>query len=185
MVARHEFKLKQKKPTCSLRDKHHKAFVDAYLGEANLNASKAGRIAGYKGPIAGYRLLQHPLVIAEIERRTNGDKAKKNGIATKDERLAFLSDIIRGAHYEMRDRIKACELLCRAGGDFIDRHEISGPNGGAIILRAADLSDDELATLAAGKQLPLPAAVLHDETKVIDSTDALHNYATTEPEPEV
>ncbi|GGR00212.1 terminase small subunit [Deinococcus ruber] len=48
-----------------LSDKHAK-FVRLYLGECNLNASKAARKAGYQNHAEGYRLLQREDVAAHV-----------------------------------------------------------------------------------------------------------------------
>ncbi len=71
-------------------------FIDAYLGEANGNATKAAQLAGYAGNdesirVEGSRLLTNANVRAEIEKRF-----KENCMGAK-EVLGRLADQARGA----------------------------------------------------------------------------------------
>ena len=52
--------------------------------------------------------------------------------AERNIRRNFWATVMGGEGYEMRDRIKCSELLAKADGDFIEKHEVSGPGGGPI-----------------------------------------------------
>lgn len=101
-------------------------FVEEYL--VDCNATRAYVAAGYTAKnanVAGveaHRLLKDPKVAAAV---AAGEKAKIDAtIATREERHQFLTAALRGQHGgELKDRLKATELLGKAQGDFIDRHE--------------------------------------------------------------
>lgn len=98
------------------------AFVVAYAECGN--ASEAARRAGYSEKTAGSqgeRLLRH----AEIQQAIKtlaADKMKAN-IATAEERQKFWSDVMRTETHELKDRLRASELLGKRQGDFIERSE--------------------------------------------------------------
>jgi len=100
-------------------------FVEAYLGEANGNGTQAAKIAGYSGDthgltVAGHKNLRKANVRNAINERTKDD----GSIATREERQAFLTRVMRTEHGKMPERLKATELLCKMHGDFIERHTI-------------------------------------------------------------
>lgn len=107
-----------------LTEKQRK-FVEAYLGEANGNGTEAASIAGYVGnrsdlcAIAS-RNLKKKNIRAAIDARTQHD----GSIATREERQAFLTKVMRTEHGKMHERLKAVELLCRMHGDFIEKHKV-------------------------------------------------------------
>ena len=107
-----------------LTEKQRK-FVDAYLGEANGNGTEAASIAGYNGDrktlgIISANNLKKPSIRLAIDERTKND----GSIASREERQAFLTRIMRTEHRKMPERLKAVELLCRMHGDFIERHKV-------------------------------------------------------------
>ncbi len=55
-----------------------------------------------------------------IDERTKDD----GSIASREERQAFLTRVMRTEHGKMLDRLKAAELRCRMHGDFIERHKV-------------------------------------------------------------
>lgn len=128
------------------------AFVEAYLGKAQGNGTKAAQMAGYSpqnytaAAVAAHRLLLNPKVREALDVRA--DAPNDELVAGRNERLAFLSAILRDETEETRDRIRACELLCKAGGDFVERHEHRFAD-----IRAADTAD-------LLRQLPEALAVL-------------------------
>lgn len=100
-------------------------FVDEYI--ATGNATEAARRAGYKKPNPqGNENLLKPIIQQEIANRTKDIQSAK--IATARERQEFWTAIMRGedAEAEMKDRLKASELLGKCQGDFIDRVESTG-----------------------------------------------------------
>lgn len=129
-------------------------FVEAYMGEAAGNATESARIAGYKGngntlkSVAAENLAK-PDIIAAIQERVRKDPK----IAKRKDRQRFWTLVMTSDEVEMKDRLKASELLGRSQRDFIERRELSGPNGKPIHMhvRADEMSDDELAAIAASK----------------------------------
>lgn len=57
---------------------------------------------------------------------------ESDNLTEKQRRQIFWTEIMRSEEYEMRDRLKAAELLGESQGDFIHRHEHSGPVGGPV-----------------------------------------------------
>lgn len=113
-------------------------FVDAYLGEAKMNAAQAARIAGYKHPETqgAENLRKLRPYIDEVM-----DKRHSNAIATQKEVQEFFTSVLRGEAKEevvsnngkvlevpasTKDRLKAAECMGRAYGMFTERKEISG-----------------------------------------------------------
>lgn len=144
-------------------------FVEAYLGEAMGNATEAARLAGYKGneitlAAVGAENLRKPQISKLLSERV------ARAAMTADEVLDELTRIAKtdwqqfvdiqtgrngeviGATLQLKDKLKALELLGRYHKLFAERHEHSGPGGGPIrTVNAQELSDDELAAIASGK----------------------------------
>jgi phage terminase small subunit len=95
-------------------------FVEAYA--ACGNATEAARKAGYTDPSKGRQLVAKSNVAAAIA--ALAEKRKSKSIASAEERHAFWTRVFKSGRYEMKDRLKASELLGRAQGDFLERHEI-------------------------------------------------------------
>mgnify|MGYP003138091560 CR=1 FL=1 len=112
-------------PIVRLTEKQRR-FVEAYLGEANGNGTKAASIAGYECEDPSHfrqiahKNLSNPKIRRAIEERTEND----GSVATRKERQAFLSTVMRTEHRKMHERLKAVELLCRMHGDFIEKHKV-------------------------------------------------------------
>lgn len=105
-----------------------RAFVEAYTGAANGNATEAARLAGYAVPMQeGGRLLRNAEVAAAIREATV--EVRQEAIATREQRQTMLTRIIlgieldRGDEPAMRDRLRALELLGKMQGDFVERVE--------------------------------------------------------------
>lgn len=119
-------------------------FVDAYTGEAMGNATEAARIAGYKSPRSeGCRLLTFADIQQEIA-KVSQPRAQA-AIATREERLAFYTEMMLDDEQQTKDRLKAAELLGKVQGDFIERQQVEH-SGGAVTVR---LTYDEARRLAA------------------------------------
>jgi phage terminase small subunit len=122
-------------------------FIEYYAG----NATEAARMAGYKGNDATLRAiasenLTKPNILQAIKKREEVEINKRN--VTRREKLELLTEIMRNdiAYVVTRDdgtekikpeipikeRIKAIETHCKMNGDFIQKHEHSGPNGESI-----------------------------------------------------
>lgn len=111
-------------------------FCEAYAGAANGVGKTAAELAGYKGTDGSIRvkasvLLSKPHIQAELERLRASVTTK--AAATREERQEFLTRMMRNEKASTKDRIKACEVLGRMQGDFIEKREHS-INGAAQVL---------------------------------------------------
>lgn len=99
------------------------AFVEAFCG----NATEAALKAGYSPKTAysqGQRLLKNDEVKAAIAER--GKSASSARIATREERQAFWTSVMRDPAEKTQDRLRAAELLGKSECDFAERVEVSG-----------------------------------------------------------
>ena len=110
--------------TSNLNERERR-FVEAYMGEAAGNGTKAAEVAGYSARNAGpqgSRLLRKANIRAAIAARTQDDPA----VADRMARQRLWSDIAFGrgafAGASLRDRLTASELLGRSQADFVQRH---------------------------------------------------------------
>jgi len=106
-----------------------RAFVEAYCG----NATEAAITAGYSKKTAasiGERLLRNVEIKEALKER---EKERLSSlIATREERQRFWTSMMRDEDRKEVDRLKASELLAKSEGDFLERREITGPNGAPI-----------------------------------------------------
>lgn len=105
-------------------------FIDAFNG----NAAEAARAAGYSEKNAdkiGAQLLKNPRVVSAIRERENGRSAA--AIATREERQRLFTNVMRDEGQTTRDRLRACELLGKSEGDFVERQEITGADGRPLV----------------------------------------------------
>ncbi|OON89717.1 terminase small subunit [Pyramidobacter sp. C12-8] len=112
-------------------------FVDAYDG----NATAAALAAGYSARTAqriGSENLFKPLIAAAIRARET--KRRGSLIATREERQSFWTATMRDERVEMKDRLKASELLGKSEADFIDTVRASGPDGGPLLVLGAEMT---------------------------------------------
>lgn len=100
-----------------------RAFVDAFKGNATLAAIEAGypRTSASK---AGQRMLANPKVRHAI--RIRDELSPPPAVADRKERQSFWTTVLRDEEKDMRDRLKASELLGKSSGDFLERVEHSG-----------------------------------------------------------
>ena len=105
------------------------AFVEAYCG----NATEAALQAGYSPKTAafiGAENLKKPKINVAIKERE--DKRLSPLIAKREERQEFWTSMMRDKTRKDDIRLKASELLAKSEGDFLDRAELSGPNGSPL-----------------------------------------------------
>jgi phage terminase small subunit len=105
-------------------------FVEAYDG----NARKAAIAAGYSEKTAdaiGRENLRKPTILAAIKARETIRSTPL--IASRTERQQFWSSVMRDKEQQMRDRLKAAELLGKSEADFVERQEITGRDGAPLI----------------------------------------------------
>lgn len=89
------------------------------------NATRAAESAGYSRRTAysqGQRLLKHEGV-KEVIRKELKQKRDK-AVADREERLKFLSDVMRDTEADLKNRLRAVELLSRICGDFIQHQTL-------------------------------------------------------------
>lgn len=123
-----------------LTDKQQ-AFIDYYLGESKMNATDAARRAGYKhAEHVGHE--NYVKLRNEIKEQTQ--KNHEKAVAKQDEILELFTSIARAEETEtvvtskgaivddvpaqIKDRIKAAELLGRAYAMFTDKVENTNKN---------------------------------------------------------
>ena len=105
-----------------------KRFIECFDG----NATEAARQAGYSPRTVrtvGCENMTKPDIVAAIRERE--EKRVNSLILSREERQIFWSNVVRDPDEDMKNRLKAAELLGRSEGDFLDR--IGGPNGEAIL----------------------------------------------------
>ncbi|HEV8178549.1 MAG TPA: terminase small subunit [Gemmatimonadales bacterium] len=91
------------------------------------NATEAAKDARYSSTYANrqaFQLLDNPRVqaaLAELTAKIAGPE-----IALAAERQAWWSTVMRDKATEMKDRLRASELLAKAQGDFIEQHQHAG-----------------------------------------------------------
>ena len=95
-----------------------KAFVAAFHG----NAAEAARAAGYSAKTAkaiGSELLTKPDIKEAIQERER--ERTDSMIATREERQRFWTAIMRDEETELKDRLRASELLAKSEADFMEK----------------------------------------------------------------
>lgn len=117
-----------------------KAFAEYYA--ACGNATESARKAGYKHPDPqGSQNLGNPRIAEYI--RSLSAKPTEKRILTAQERQAWWTSVVLGEEpdADMKDRLKASELLGRSQADFIDKHEVTGKDGEALVINIMRYSD--------------------------------------------
>lgn len=103
-------------------------FVEAYMGDAAGNATKAAELAGYSPRSARYQgsklLATNRNIQSAIEQRQQD--VSTQGIADRAERQRFWTEFMRGVEIHPLARLKASELLGKSNADFVDRVHHSG-----------------------------------------------------------
>lgn len=102
-------------------------FVEAYMGPAAGNGTKAAQMAGYgknanTSHALASRLLRKVTVAAAIAERV--ERAEKAAVADRQERQEFYTETMRAAELDRKDRLKAAELLGKTQGDFVQKVEV-------------------------------------------------------------
>lgn len=106
-----------------------RAFVEAYCG----NATEAALQAGYS-PKTAYSIGERLLKKVEIQEALKEREKERLSslIATREERQRFWTSMMRDEDRKEVDRLKASELLAKSEGDFLERREVTGPNGSPL-----------------------------------------------------
>ena len=96
-----------------------KRFVEAYDGSVKKAAKQSGLSYDYCR-----QMVTKPHIVAALRNR---ESTRLNPlIATRLERQSFWTEIMKDQAAEMRDRLKASELLGKSEADFIDRRRHEG-----------------------------------------------------------
>lgn len=104
-------------------------FVDFYDGDIKATAKKVKMSHDYCR-----RLLNQQKIAAAIRNRQD-EESRINGIATRQERQKFWTEVMNGKVKiddnvikggNLSDRLKASELLGKSEADFTDKHLVSG-----------------------------------------------------------
>jgi hypothetical protein len=126
-------------------------FCEEYL--LDYNGSRAVQAAGYTSKYPAkhaYQLLRNPAVKACIDQLTI---QRASDSVVKPEFV--MNKIVKTINKAEQDNnlnavLRGCELLARATGMFIERQEISGPNGNAIELKQVRDAADAFTSAIAG-----------------------------------
>lgn len=118
-------------------------FVAEYLKD--MNATQAAIRAGYS-PKTAYSIGQENLKKPEIKRAIKAamNERKNALIANRQERQEFWTLVMRDHDTDMRQRLKASELLAKSECDFIERHEVTTSESDYDLSK---LNEEELLTL--------------------------------------
>ena len=117
-------------------------FITEYTKD--FNATQAAIRAGYS-PKTAYSQGQRLLKNAEIQRVMN--EHRDRGIADRETRQKFWSDTMQDSNEDMKNRLRASELLGKSECDFIERAEIKNDVQIASGYDLSKLSKEELLTL--------------------------------------
>lgn len=134
-------------------------FVELFDGDGAKTAIAAGYAPDSANRTA-YRLLNDPRVAQLIEEREK--RSTKPLIRSRVKRQEWLVSIIEDVAVEMRDRLKAMEMLKRSCGDFLDRVEVT--NRHTVELPEMDA---ETLRMWARKTLPQSQPQVEEEAEVV------------------
>ena len=112
-------------------------FISEYTKD--FNATQAAIRAGYSPKTAysiGQRLLKNVEVQAAMKEHRN------KGIADRETRQKFWTDTMQDKDEDMKNRLRASELLAKSECDFIERAEIKNETQSQYDL--SKLTDEEL-----------------------------------------
>ena len=110
-----------------------KRFVEFYNG----NATEAATKAGYSKKTAysqGQRLLKNAEIANLIKNRE--ERSLNKGIMTREDRQKFWSDVANDPLCDMKDRLRASELLGKSVADFTEKIEVKSDEGLAGLIQS-------------------------------------------------
>ena len=126
-------------------------FVEEYLVDFDGSAAvvRAGYNTKWPNRLA-YEMLQHPGIKAAIDQVTL-DRASDNVLKPEYVINKIRSTIERAETDNNHSAVlRGCELLARSLGMFVERKEISGPNGDAIRYKQVEEAADAFTSAIAG-----------------------------------
>ena len=109
-------------------------FVKYYAG----NGAEAAKLAGYAGDNVALSKMSHRLMkLPKIKHaiRMRDSKVAKANVATRLDRQEFWTKVLLDENAEMKDRLKASELLGRSEADFTDNVKTTEPRTQIAIIR--------------------------------------------------
>lgn len=123
-----------------------KRFIDAYIGEARFNATEAARIAGYADPQqSGWENKTNLDIRARIDELLSALTLNPAEVLREltDVGMRELHEFVTitrfdadgnpvSAKMDATAKIKSLELIGKAHGQFTEKKEITGPDGGAL-----------------------------------------------------
>lgn len=98
-------------------------FIEAYMGKAAGNGTKAAILAGYSPKTAAQQAhenLRKPKIAAAVQQRVAADP----DVANRERRQRFWTAVMDDVTVSWRDRLRASELLGRTQGDLAERHQV-------------------------------------------------------------
>jgi hypothetical protein len=101
------------------------AFINAYNGNIEEAADIAGLSYGH-----ARNLMTKPDIIQQIRDRAVEQQAPL--IATRQQRQQFWTEVMQDTGEEMRNRLRAAELLGKSEADFTEKVQQTGKDGGPI-----------------------------------------------------
>ena len=125
-------------------------FIQFYDGNGTEAAIKAGYTKNRKSAgVFATRLLAKAKIADAIQKRT--DREARTVIATREQRQKLWTEMMFKA-FKDSDRLRASELLGKSEGDFLDRHEVTGKDGGPIrgMMVPIEMSPEEALERAKG-----------------------------------
>ena len=129
-----------------------KLFCELYAGNGG-NGRRAATEAGYKNPdVISAQNLKKLNIIDYLSSLT--EDARSARIATAAERQQFWTSVLRAEEpsgkdqegndsFDMKDRLKASELLGRSQGQFVDKKEHTGANGKPLDFNVNVIFEDD------------------------------------------
>lgn len=96
-----------------------KRFCEFFVGECIGNITQSAKKAGYSENYSyhmAYKLLENVEIKNYIEELSKKDTQSR--IASADEIQSFWSDVLKDTEEEMKNRLRASELLAKAKGLF-------------------------------------------------------------------
>ena len=98
-------------------------FCEAFSANGG-NAFDAAKQAGYKQPqVQGHENMKKPRIIEALERLRQ--PITKKAIATREDRQAWWSEVMKNEDCDITARLRASELLGRSQADFTDKHDVN------------------------------------------------------------
>ena len=104
-------------PKLTKLTRKQQTFVDHFAGDIKEAAKNAGISYNY-----GRELMTRSDVVAAIRLREEKE-VRPDMILNRLERQAFWSTVVRDQYQDMRDRLRASELLARSEADFLPRED--------------------------------------------------------------